>query len=60
LKQYAVYVPTAILLLTALANTATPAIATFWVNHASTAAVLAPLAIVVAHWLPSPLTNAKL
>jgi hypothetical protein len=37
-----------------LANAATPAIAAFWMNHASAAAILAPLAVIVAHWLPSP------
>jgi len=53
-KKYAAYLPTVVLLLTALANTATPAIAAFWTNHATAAAVLAPLAVIVAHWLPSP------
>jgi len=47
------------LLLTALANTATPAIAAFWASHATTAAICAPLAVIVAHWLPSPYTDAK-
>jgi len=49
------------LLLTALGNAATPAIAAFWANHATAAAILAPLAVVVAHWLPSPYptTNSK-
>jgi hypothetical protein len=54
LKQYAAYLPTAVLLLTTLANAATPAIAAFWMNHASAAAIFAPLAVIVAHWLPSP------
>jgi integral membrane sensor domain MASE1 len=42
------------LLLTTLANAATPAIAAFWMNHATAAAIFAPLAVIVAHWLPSP------
>jgi hypothetical protein len=54
LKKYATYLPTVVLLLTTLANAATPAIATFWMNHAGAAAILAPLAVIVAHWLPSP------
>ncbi|MGB9204376.1 MAG: hypothetical protein WCB94_10455 [Terriglobales bacterium] len=54
MKKYAAYLPTVVLLLTALANTATPAIAVFWTNHATAAAVFAPLAVIVAHWLPSP------
>jgi hypothetical protein len=54
LKKYAAYLPTVVLLLTAIANTATPAIAAFWASHASAAAIFAPLAIIVAHWLPSP------
>jgi hypothetical protein len=54
LQKYAAYLPTAVLLLTTLANAATPAIAAFWMNHATAAAVLAPLAVIVAHWLPSP------
>jgi integral membrane sensor domain MASE1 len=53
-KKYAVYLPTIVLLLTTLANTATPVIATFWMNHATAAAIFAPLAVIVAHWLPSP------
>jgi hypothetical protein len=53
-NKYAAYIPTSILLLTTLANAATPAIAAFWMNHASAAAILAPLAVIVAHWLPSP------
>ena len=43
-----------LLLITAIANTATPAIAAFWATHASAAAIFAPLAVIVAHWLPSP------
>ncbi len=54
MKKYAAYLPTVVLLLTALANAATPAIAAFWMNHATAAAILAPLAVIVAHWLPSP------
>ncbi|MGO8985404.1 MAG: hypothetical protein ACLQFM_11520 [Terriglobales bacterium] len=54
MKKYAAYCPTIILLLTTLANCATPAIAAFWNNHATAAAICAPLAVVVAHWLPSP------
>ncbi|MFY9648020.1 MAG: hypothetical protein WAK29_22785 [Terriglobales bacterium] len=54
MKKYAVYLPTVVLFLTTLANVATPAIATFWMNHATAAAVFAPLAVIVAHWLPSP------
>ena len=57
MKKYAAYLPTVVLLLTAIANTATPAIATFWASHASVAAIFAPLAVIVAHWLPSPLTG---
>jgi len=53
-NKYAAYLPTIVLLLTSLANAATPAIATFWMNHATAAAIFAPLAIIVAHWLPSP------
>jgi len=53
-KKYTAYLPTVVLLLTAIANTATPAIAAFWANHASVAAIFAPLAVIVAHWLPSP------
>jgi hypothetical protein len=61
LKKYAVYLPTVVLLLTTLASTATPAIAAFWMNHAAAAAIFAPLAVIVAHWLPSPYagTNSK-
>ena len=54
MKKYAIYLPTVVLLLTTLANAATPAIAAFWTNHATAAAILAPLAVIVAHWLPSP------
>jgi hypothetical protein len=54
LKKYAAYLPTVVLLLTTLASTATPVIATFWMNHAAAAAIFAPLAVIVAHWLPSP------
>jgi len=54
LKQYAAYLPTIVLVLTTLANAATPAIAAFWMNHATAAAILAPVAVIVAHWLPSP------
>jgi hypothetical protein len=54
LKKYAAYLPTIVLLFTAIANTATPAIAAFWASHASAAAIAAPLAVIVAHWLPSP------
>jgi hypothetical protein len=54
LKKYVAYLPTVVLLLTAIANTATPAIAAFWASHASAAAIFAPLVVIVAHWLPSP------
>jgi hypothetical protein len=54
LKKYAVYLPTIMLLLTALANATTPAITAFWISHASAAAIVAPLAAIVAHWLPAP------
>jgi len=54
LKKYAAYLPTVVMLLATLANTATPAIAAFWMNHATAAAIFAPLAVIVAHWLPSP------
>ena len=54
MKKYAAYLPTVVLLLTSLANAATPAIAAFWMNHAAAAAIFAPLAVIVAHWLPSP------
>jgi hypothetical protein len=53
-KKYAVYLPTIMLLLTALANATTPAITAFWISHASAAAIIAPLAAIVAHWLPAP------
>jgi hypothetical protein len=53
-KKYAAYLPTVVLLLTSLANAATPAIVAFWMNHATAAAIFAPLAVIVAHWLPSP------
>jgi len=59
LKKYAAYLPTVVLLLTAIANTATPAIATFWASHAGAAAIFAPLAVIVAHWLPSPYAGAE-
>ena len=59
LKKYSAYLPTVVLLLTALANAATPAIAAFWASHASAAAIVAPLAIIVAHWLPSPSAGGK-
>ena len=58
MKKYAAYLPTVVLLLTALASAATPAVAAFWMNHATAAAILAPLAVVVAHWLPSPYAGA--
>ncbi|MGA7560832.1 MAG: hypothetical protein WCF61_12140 [Terriglobales bacterium] len=54
MKKYAAYLPTVVLLLTSVANAATPAIAAFWMNHAAFAAIFAPLAVIVAHWLPSP------
>lgn len=54
MQKYAAYLPTVVLLLTTLANAATPAIAAFWMNHATAAAILAPLVVIVAHWLPSP------
>jgi len=57
-KKYSIYLPTVVLLLTTLANAATPAIAAFWMNHATAAAVLSPLAVIVAHWLPSPYAGA--
>ena len=55
MNKFAVYLPTVVLLLTTLANAATPAIA----GHATTAAIAAPLAVIVAHWLPSPYTSAN-
>ena len=54
MNKYAAYLPILVLLLTALANVATPAIAMFWMNHATAAAIFAPLAVIIAHWLPSP------
>lgn len=59
MKKYTVYLPTVVLLLTTVANAATPAIAAFWMNHASAAAIVAPLAVIVAHWLPSPRTSSS-
>ena len=59
MKKYAAYLPTVALLLTAIANTATPAIAAFWASHAGVAAIFAPLAVIVAHWLPSPYPGAN-
>ncbi len=59
MQKYAAYMPTLVLLLTVIANAATPAVTAFWTNHASAAAVIAPLAIIVAHWLPSPTTYPK-
>ena len=59
LKKYAVYLPTAVLVLSTLANAATPAIAAFWMNHAAAAAIIAPLAVIVAHWMPSPNASAN-
>jgi hypothetical protein len=56
-KKYASYLPSVVLLLTALANTVTPTIAAFWTSHAGAAAIVAPLAVIVAHWLPSPYTS---
>jgi len=54
LKKYTPYLPTVVLLLTTFANAATPVVAAFWMKHASAAAIFAPLAVIVAHWLPSP------
>ena len=54
MKQLSSYLPTLLLLLTALVNAATPAIAAFWAAHSTAAAIIAPLAVIVAHWLPSP------
>ncbi len=54
MKKCVSYLPTVVLLLTALANAATPAIAAFWMKHSTAAAIFAPLAVIVAHWLPSP------
>jgi len=60
-SKAAAYLPTAVLVLTVLANAATPAIAAFWAAHATAAVIVAPLAVIVAHWLPSPYagTNSK-
>ena len=58
LKKYAAYLPTVVLLLTAIADTTTPAIAAFWASHASAAAIVVPRAVIVAHWLPSPYAGA--
>jgi hypothetical protein len=57
LKKYAAFLPTIMLLLTTLANAATPSIAAFWMTHATAAAIFAPLAVIVAHWLPSPVAG---
>ena len=43
MTKYAIYLPTVVLLLTTLANAATPAITVFWANHATAAAIIAPL-----------------
>ncbi|MGA7293318.1 MAG: hypothetical protein WBW53_00930 [Terriglobales bacterium] len=59
MKKYAAYIPTLVLLLTTLANAATPAIAAFWMRHAAAAVILSPLAVIVAHRLPSPTSNAN-
>ncbi len=59
MKKYAAYLPTVVLLLTTLASAATPAITAFWANHATAAAIFAPLAVIVAHWLPSPYGGAN-
>ncbi len=59
MKKCVAYLPTIVLLLTVIGNAATPAIAGFWVNHASAAAIVAPLAVIVAHWLPSPYEGPK-
>jgi hypothetical protein len=56
-KKYASYIPSFVLLLTALADTVTPAVGAFWMSHAGAAAIVAPLAVIVAHWLPSPYTS---
>jgi hypothetical protein len=53
-KKYAVYLPTLFLLLSTLTSAATPAITAFWANHAAAAAIIAPMVVLVAHWLPSP------
>lgn len=54
MKKISAYLPTIILMLTAIASAATPAVTMFWANHAGAAAIVAPLAVIVAHWLPSP------
>ena len=54
MSKYAKYLPTVGALLLVLANAASPAVASFWAAHSAAAAFLAPLAVVVAHWLPSP------
>ena len=54
MTKYTTYLPTVVLLLTAIANAATPAITAFWASHATVGAIIAPLAVIVAHWLPSP------
>ncbi len=59
MKKYTAYLPTVVLLLTTFANAATPAIALFWANHATAATILAPVAVIVAHWLPSPYTTLR-
>ena len=59
MNKFSAYLPTALLLLTSLANAATPAVASFWMNHATAAAIFAPLAVIVAHWLPSPATSSN-
>ncbi len=59
MKKYGPYLPTVMLLLAALANAATPAIAAFWATHATAAVIIAPVAIIVAHWLPAPGTGDK-
>ncbi|MGA2425707.1 MAG: hypothetical protein ABSG07_17010 [Terriglobales bacterium] len=59
MTKFAVYLPTVMLLLTTFASAATPAIAAFWATHATAAAIVAPLAVVVAHWLPSPYAGAN-
>ncbi|MGB6384803.1 MAG: hypothetical protein WBD25_08705 [Terriglobales bacterium] len=57
MTKYTAYLPSVVLLLTAIANAATPAISAFWETHALAASIVAPLAVVVAHWLPSPYSN---
>jgi collagenase-like PrtC family protease len=59
LKKYTSYLPTVVLLLTTLASAANPAVAAFWASHGTAAAIVAPLAVVVAHWLPSPYSGAQ-